>query len=360
LYFENDGTTALVLPYDAVLTFSVGGAVLGTYFAPAGTSLSDAASWTGTDAALIAANYTGVATHLTSADFSKLPFAIMKSFTYSNAQVIQVKIQALKNGELSQNSGPFLFMGINLSTGNLFANRDIDIRSGIIYSSNFSTENVLNQGITNIRIDNTWSKNNMRDQINTAGVAARTFADTASPTGISVIYAKAFGTSPDRAKLYRSKITSFDADGLPNYATEEDINGAGASPGPANSGPSTPCIVPALFSGGMPVIAIGKSVSTRTASILVNQGTAASPDYTPFVRAEDIEPNLEGMILMRADSTGRIYMPRGGAPSLGQMYRVTYSGANDNVTALSTLGNWSSEEIGNTATASPATNGNGS
>jgi hypothetical protein len=41
------------------------------------------------------------------------------------------------------------------------------------------------------------------------------------------------------------------------------------------------------------------------------------------------------------------------------MYRVTYSGANDNVTALSTLGNWSSEEIGNTVTASPATNGNG-
>ena len=359
LYFENDGTTPLALPYDAVLTMSAGGQVLGTYFAAAGTALSNAASWTGPQATMIAANYSGTATHTSDADFAKLTFAGMLGYTYSNARVIQVKIQALKNGELSQNSGAFLFMGINLSTGNLFGNRDIDIYGGIIYSSNFVAENTVDQGITNIRIDNTWSKNNMRNQINTAGVNARTFADTASPTGFSVVYAKALATAGDRTKLYRSKIESFDIDGFPNYGTEEDINGTGASPGPANSGPSSPCVIPQLFSGGMPVIAIGKTTSTRTASILVNQGTAASPDYTPFVRAEDIEPNLEGITLMRADSAGKLYMPRGGAGPVGQLYRVTYSGVNNNATALATSGNWASEEIGATAITIPAANGNG-
>jgi hypothetical protein len=275
LYFENDGTTALTLPYDAVLTMSAGGQVLGTYFAASGTLLSDATKWAGPQAALIAANYSGTAAHTIDADFSKLTFASLNGWTNDSARVIQVKIQALKNGELSQNSGPFLFMGINLSTGNLFGNTDIDLRDGLVYSSNYANEATGN-GLTNIRIDNTWSKNNLRNQVDTGGVHGRVIADTESATGLSLIYNQKFG---NRLDLWRSKIDSFDVDGFPNYSTPEDIKGQGIA-GAAASGLSEPCAVETLFSDGMPLIIIGKVSSTKTGSIMSNSGTAATPDYS--------------------------------------------------------------------------------
>jgi hypothetical protein len=289
-------------------------------------------------------------------NFAKLTFAVPLGFTYSNAKVLTVNIQAKKGTEVSNNGGNVLIMPIRLSVGNLFGNRDIDIHDGIIYSSN-STSEILDQGVTTIRIDNQWSKNEFRTQLTTTnGIHARNYADTDSPTGRSLIFSMA---DTDRTKLWRTHIVSFDVDGFPNYGARLDVLGVGAAPGPATSAPSEPVVVPEYFSGGMPLILIGKISSTKTSSILANTGTPASPDYSTFLRTTDIDIALQGVTLMRSDSLGKIYIPIGGAASVGRLYRLTYSGANNNATALTTVGNWSNEEIGATATVSPALNGDG-
>lgn len=336
---------------------SANSGVIGTYFAPEGTLLSDLPSWTGLLAADIAANISGTAGHTLDMDFAKLTFACLQGWTYSNAQVIMLKIQVLKDGELSQNTGNILQMPINLSEGTLFAPRDLDLRNGVLYSSQFLTEGFTNQGIITIRLDNLWSKNTFRTQIGETGVHSRVFADTASPTGLSVIYSEYMS---DRAKIGRVKISSFDADGLPNYAATEDINGVG-DPFASTSSWSRIAIIEALTANGMPVILVGKGPQGgvfRTGSILVNIGTAAAPNYGSFVATTAINANTFQIGLPRADSTGRVYFRHFGG-SKNRLSRLVYSGPNNDAAALVTAGNWALEPIGVAAALTPALGGTG-
>lgn len=368
LYFQNDGTTPLVAPYDAFLTMSANGVVLGTYFAAAGTLLSDASKWSGPQAALIAANYAGNATHATDADFSKLLFSAILGLTYSNAQTIVVKIQALKGGEFSQNSGPFLQMGINSSIGSLDFPLDIDVRNyalikkgTFVHSSQYEVEGTANQGVVDIQDTvSRQSKNRIITDTGETlgGTYARYFADTFSPTGFSVIWNRSNSTLPVRLNTYRSTIKAFDSDGFPIYGTAQNINAPGP-PGTQGDAFSGHAIVEALFSGGMPVIIIMKTPSTKTGSILINTGTPAVPDYSTFIRTDAIEASNEGLTIPRSDSNGKIYAARGTTAVVGQFNRMTYNGANDNAAALATVGNWSFERLADIGTTSPAANGDG-
>ena len=372
MYFENDALTFLSLPYDVVLTASANGLLLGTFFAPAGTAFSDATKWSSPFATDLADNFSGATVNATAADFAKLTFASLQGWTYSKARVIQLKIQALKDGEFSQNSGPFLFMGKNTSTGSLYANNMIDIADGFLYIGNFIGQVLQNQGLVNIELNGNsqQSKQNFISDmasfsIPQGGIQMRTFADTESPTGLSVFWSARSDAAIVRQNLNRSFITGYDVDGFPNYGTPVDVGAIGAI-GPDNTATSSPSVNPVYSANGMPLLVIskGRAFGTWYGSILANTGTAAAPNYSAFLPFLNIGGGIDNELrqgrLIRNDSNGSMYVATYNFLTTSNfLSRLDYSGANGDPVALTTDINWSRHRMGASSANSPATNGTG-
>jgi hypothetical protein len=372
LYFDETGVpTALPSPFDGILQMRTSGSpyVLADFDGADGTSLGLGSSWSGPFAVDAAANMLGTVGHTSLMQFSKLPFAVSNNLTYARALTYLIKIKARKSGLLSGNTGNILEMPVNTSVGLLDFPSDIDVRNyagkigSFVHVSLYNAENGADQGVVDIQDTAArWSKNSIKTDTGETlgGTIARYFADSGSPSGFSVVWAQSLSTAPQRLNLYRSTIVKFGVDGFPRYGLAQNINGPGVV-GSQTVQWNGIAVIEALGSGGMPAIVICKGPSTKTSSIMSNTGTTAVPDYSLNpLRTDSIESSIEGITLPRADAAGKLYMPRGTSGPIGQLSRLTYSGANGNAAALVTVGNWGFERLGDAATSSPAADGDGS
>jgi hypothetical protein len=366
LYFDETGVpNPLPSPFDGILQMRTSGSpyVLADFDGADGTSLALGSSWSGPFAVDAAMNIIGTVGHTNLLQFSKLPFAVSNNLTYARALEYKLKIKARKSGLLSGNTGNILEMPVKTSVGQLFGNRDIDIvdhsassQGTLIYSSNFTSENVINSGVTVVQLNSAprWSKNNFRDEVNNRGIFARVFADTASPTGWSMVYAKA---TTDRLPIFRTKIFKFDADGFPHFSPEENMGNTSAFD--ASAGAARLTIVSNFTSGGMPMMMRSPGGFSR-ANIIANTGTAATPSYSLSLNLDTVFTGLKGPNSARVDSLGRIYSPCNSiGPLTYRLNRLAYSGPNNDATAFTTAGNWSNERIGVAALNTPALGGDG-
>lgn len=367
LFFDETGIpNPMPVPYDAILEMrGVGNPYnIADFDAANGSNLATGGNWSGTYAAQVAANMVGTVGHTNLMQFAKLPFAISLNLIYSAAIELRMKIKARKNGFISGNLGNILAMPIKTKLGTLFSNFDLDVanygKTTIIHSSNFINEASTGQGINDVRADNTWSKNNFLSNmaafgVSSGGVFARSYYE-ASTDKYAVLWSLDLGATTPRRSLLRSYL-KFDTDGFPIYLNPVDIGAIGSTAGSADvASSSRVAVVEALYANEMPLLLICKSSVTKTASLVVNTGTAAAPNYSSFLATLDIDASLTGFNLSRADSQGRIYCT---PVTASQIDRLEYSGANNDAAALVNVANWARNSIGVAAATSPALSGDG-
>lgn len=338
-----------------------GGEFLATFFAANGSNFATAGNWSGPSAALIAANTSGAATHNTNFDFAKLTFATVKGWTYSQARQITAKIQVEKSGEKSQNAGNVLQMGLNLSTGNLFGGEDFQIIGSEFWMPQRFTAAQKDQGLIVLQTSTMWSKNTFRTQVaDDSGVLGEVIDYSPSPTGKALLWVGLDSIPTTPLTLNITNITSYDADGFPNWGSTTSIEGRGF----LASGTNTPYPHPTLTLNDMPVILMGRYPEASTSgNVIVNTGTLAAPDYAAFLRTDAINTVLRSIQHIRYDSQGRAYFahraPNSPNPLGTGVARLTYTGANNNQTDLLNASNWTYEEIGFQPTIGAPANGTG-
>ena len=336
-----------------------GGEFLATFFAANGASFALAGNWSGPSAADMAANSSGVATHNTNFDFAKLTFALGRGLIYSAARTITAKIQVKKSGEVSQNGGNVLIMGIEESQGTLFGADYMYFDGDILYMPQRVNSVSTDQGVVTIKADSTkWSKNDFKNEaaISDKGLLGGVMDWDSSPTGKALILAGIDDDQGSGGGIFRETwivpIESYDADGLPTFddSTRIYVNAVGLTGGGLATGGNVPMPHPSLELNGTPVLIVGKGESGGTGYIMVNTGTEAAPNYDTYLQTYDLDTRLRSVQGAAFDSSGRVYVttfaPNSPAPLGYGVFRLTYSGANNNQTQLVDAGNWAVEEIG--------------
>jgi len=345
---------------------------LATFFAGNGSNLGLAANWSGPSAADVAANSAGLAGHNLNFDFAKLTFATAKGWLYSAARIVSAKLQVEKGGEMSGNTGSTLFMPIRESQGTLFGAQQIIFDDGIIYMPQ-RINNVPNQqGVVTIKDDSLkWSKNNFRNDsgILDRGLMGDVFDWSPSPTGKAMILAGINDSQGGdiRQETWIVPIETFDSDGLPTFddSTKIFVDGVGLTGTGLANGGNIPTTHPSLTLNGTPVLLVGKTPEAAgTGYVMVNTGTLNTPLYDTYLPFFNIDTRLRSPQQINFDSLGRVYLtcnaPNAPAPVGYGVYRLTYSGANNNQSDLIDAANWSVEEIGYAGNyVAPTTSGTG-
>ena len=356
LYFDETGIpTPIPVPFDSIIEVRGFGVPynIADFDAANGSSLANAANWSGPFASSIAANMLGTIGHTNLLQFAKLTFATTNSLTYSNAVELRLKIKSRKSGDLSGNTGNILQMPIKLNQGTLNRCTDIDIIGGIIYTSMFGNATGINQGLTTVKIADKWTKRNYNTQVNDTGTFARTFKDTDSPTGLSLIV---FVFSGVGSPLVRTQVTHFDSDGMPQFSAPVAVNGVGAG----RNGAQRLIINEALKSGGMPVVMYCR-FNTFPIELVANTGTPAVPDYSLNFDMNSIDASLVNSYDGETAIDGRTYLVHGNPGNnfrASFLSRLSYSGPST-ASGFTTSGNWSVERIGTGSGTGMATSGDG-
>lgn len=355
LYFDVDGTSPMPVPFDGLIEVrGIGNPFnIADFDAANGAFLGLISNWSGPFALQVAANMLGTVGHTNLLQFSKLTFASIMGLLYSKAITLRFKIKTRKNGDLSGNTGNLLKLPIVQNIGTFNRLTDIDIRNGIIYTSMFGGFIGVNQGLTSVRISKKWSKRNYNSQVSDIGTYARTFEDSDSPTGISLIVLIAVGVG---SSIYRSQVTSFDVDGMPVFAAAVAIGGGGAG----RTGAQRYIINEFLQSGGMPVVMYCR-FNAFPVEIVANTATAAAPNYTLNLDLNSVDATLVNSYDGETASDGRTYLVHGNSGGnfrATMISRLTYSGPSTAV-GYTTSGNWSAERIGTSVGTGVATSGNG-
>ncbi len=356
LYFDLDGTSPMPVPFDGLIEVrGIGGNPfnIANFDAANGTPLALIASWSGPFALQVATNMLGTVGHTLLLQFSKLTFASIMGLLYSKALTLRFKIKARKSGDLSGNTGNLLNLPIVQNIGTFNRLTDIDIRDGIIYASMFGGFAGVNQGLTSVKISEKWSKKNYNAEVSDIGTYARTFADTDSPSGVSLIVLIAVGVG---SAIYRSQVTSFDVDGMPVFAAAVAIGGGGAG----LAGAQRYIMNEFLQSGGMPVVMYCR-FNAFPVEIVANTGTPSTPNYTLNLSLNSIDASLINSYDGETASDGRTYLTHGNSGGnfrATMISRLTYSGPSTAV-GYTTGGNWASERIGTSVGTGAASSGTG-
>lgn len=373
LYFQNDGVTPLAVPYEAVLTMYAGGEFLAMAFAANGANLALVGNWIGPSAADVAANTSATVGHTLNFDFAKLTLAAARGWKWSAARVITLKAQVLKSGELSQNGGNVLQMPLEVSQGTLFGAEQLLADGGLFYLPQRVTSTVNNQGLITIKDDLTkWSKNNFKNvaAIPDTGLSGDIFNWSPSPTGKAMILTGINDNQGSGGGIFKETwivpIETFDADGLPTFdnSTRIYVNGVGLTGAGLGQGGNVPLTHPTLELNGTPVLIVCKPETGGTGYIMVNTGTLAAPSYDTNLQTYTLDTRLRSPQGMKVDSQGRVYIttfaPNSPAPLGHGVFRLTYSGANNDQAALVNASNWAVEEIGFAGSyVAPTASGNG-
>lgn len=355
LYFDTDGTSPMPVPFDGIVEIKGIGAPfnIATFDGANATSLDLIGSWSGPFATAASANIVGTVGHTNLMQFAKLTFAVSMGLTYSKALALRFKIKTRNSGDLSGNTGNLLKLPIVESQGTLKGLVDIDIRDGTIYSSMFVGFSGTDQGCTTVRISKQWSKRNYNTEVSDFGTFARTFADTDSPTGISLIVM----ISPlAGSNIYRTKVTSIDSDGFPVFSSPVAIGGAGAG----RNGTQRYILNEFLQSGGMPVVMYSRA-NAFSVELVANTGTAASPNYSLNLDLNTVDGTLRNSYDGETATDGRTYLTHGNIITNFRatlISRLTYSGPSTAV-GYTTAINWASERIGTSIGTGVASSGNG-
>ncbi len=210
----------------------------------------------------------------------------------------------------------------------------------------------LNQGLTTVRIDKKWSKRNYNTQVSDRGTYARSFADSDSPSGVSLILEI---TPTLGSAIYRTQIT-LDADGMPDFSAPVAMGGGGAN----RSSVQRIIINEFLQSGGMPLVMYSR-FTTLSIEIVANTGTPAIPDYTLNMDLTAVDATLINSYDGETATDGRTYLVHGNSGATLQatlLSRLNYSGPSTAI-GYTTSGNWTRESIGTSAGTGAASSGNG-
>lgn len=378
LYFDQTGVpNPMPIPFDGIIEVRRLGvpSLLATLDAANGANMALVGNWTGAFAADIAANIVGTVGHTNLVQFAKLSFALSVSPQQINSRAaeIKMKIKTRKSGDLSGNTGNILNLTVNQRTGNLFGADQLFFDGGLLYMPQRINSVSLNQGVIVIKDDDRkWSKNNFKNSaaIPDRGLLGSIFDWPQSPTGKALLLAGIDDDQGSGGGIFKETwivpIESYDVDGLPVFddSTRVYVNAVGLTSGGLATGGNDPIAHPTLQLNGTPVLIVCKPGVSGTGYIMVNTATQAAPNYDTYLQTYTIDTRFRSVFDAQFDAQGRVYIVTNAANSpapLGYgVFRLTYSGNNNNQSDLINPANWSFEEIGFAGTYSaPTASGDG-